>query len=172
MVESFNVDKNFWEEYPDVKIIEPFKSLYSNDKSKDKKVSSMMMWFIALCYSPASKFYKQPIEEKHPTIGEDFCGDSLYYEQNQVQLDNLIPAWIKWSMSELAQHVHELKELLHNRSAFIRSQRYDLENYEKLDKMVANTKTVFDNLKKAEEELLKEDGLGTGKGGAVASLND
>lgn len=172
MIETFNVENSFWEEHPDVKIIEPFKGLYNKDKSRGKKDSSTMMWFISLCYSLSSKFYKQPIEEKYPTIGEDFCGDINYYENNKKAIDDLLPEFIKWTFSEGQQHVHELKQLIHRRTMFIKTQEYDLDNYDKLDKMIANTKLVFDNLKKAEDQLQAEQSSGSVAGGAVESLND
>lgn len=174
-VDNFSTDMNFWDLYPEFKITNPFKEIYKKDKSKGRGNSSTFMWFIALCYSKASKYRnlaKDGIDGKHYVIGEDFCGDKNYYSKYRDELDSAIEAFIKLQYSPLERHLMTWDDLLDKRTAFLKEQSYDFTNFDELDKMAVGTDKVFSTIKKIWEDISKEDTAGVGKGGAVASLND
>lgn len=174
-VDNFNTELNFWDLYPEFKVLNPFKDIYKKDKSKGRRESSTFMWFIALCYSKASKYVKlacDGIDGKHYVIGLDFCGDTSYYSKNKVDLDICIDAFINIQYSALERHLKTWDDLLDKRTAFLKQQDYDFNTAEELDKMAIGTKKVYDTIKQIWDELSKEDSSGVGKGGSVASLND
>ena len=51
---DFN-NRSFWKEYPELTIAPGLDKLYKDDKSKDKKESSIFMWAIDLCENLESK---------------------------------------------------------------------------------------------------------------------
>lgn len=174
-VDNFNTDESFWDLYPEIKVTNPFKDIYDKDKSKGRKESSTFMWFIALCYSRASKYCKlavDGIDGKHAVIGEDFCNNRNYYYDNKEDLDLCIEAFITLQYNALERHLKTWDDLLDKRTAFLKTQEYDLTTYDDLDKMAVGTKKVYDTIKSIWDELSKEDKNGVGKGGSVASLND
>ena len=63
-LKNFDLEVNFWKVNPQLKIPEVFSKLYRNDKSKGKHDSSQIMWAIALCYDPESKFSKQTEKDR------------------------------------------------------------------------------------------------------------
>ena len=174
-IDNFNTDFSFWELYPEFKVIEPYKDLYKSDKNKTKKDSSIMMWFVAYCYSKASKFRnlaKDGIDGKHYVIGEDYCNDKNFYNKNKNLLDIIIDSFIDSQFTPLERHLMVWDDLLNKRTAYLKEQDYDFSTYEDLDKMAVGTSKVFETIKKIWEDLQKEEGSGIAKGGSVPSLND
>lgn len=175
VVDSYTEGANFWELNQQFKVAEPFKSLYKGDKSKGKKDSSMMMWFIAFCYDRTSKYFKlsrDGEDGKHYVIGSDYCGNSNFYEDNQEVLDPCIAMFVKMEYTAMERHLKKWEDLLDKRTKFLDTQEYTLENFEDLDKMAVGTKKVSDTIKDIMDSLAKEDNSGTVKGGAQPSLND
>lgn len=174
-IENFDADMNFWDLYPEFKFFQPFKDVYKGDKSKGRKESSIMMWFIAFCYSKSSKFKNlnpDGLDGKHTVVGEDYCGDRNYYSKHQEQLVPLIESFIDMQYTPLEKHLKTWDDLLNKRTAFLKTQDYNLETYDDLDKMAVGTSKVYLTIKNIQDELNKEDGSGVAKGGAVPSLND
>ena len=175
ILNNLDTDISFWELYPEFKVINPFKDFYIKDKSKLKKDSSTMMWFIALCYSKSSKFSRlqiDGIDGKHYVVGLDYCNNKNYYEENKIVLDEAIEMFITITYTPLERHLKTWEDLLDKRTAFLKKQEYDLGNYDDLDKMAIGTDKVYSTIKRIQEELNKEDINGVGKGGSVSSLND
>lgn len=174
-IENFNTDNNFWDLYPEFKVIEPFKNKYKTDKSKAKKDSSTFMWFIAFCYSKISKFRNlatDGVDGKHYVVGLDYCGDNNFYNNNKEDLDEAIEKFINIQYTSAERHLKTWDDLLDKRTAFLKEQDYDLDTYDDLDKMAVGTAKVYETIKKIKEELSKEEGSGIAKGGSVPSLND
>lgn len=175
MINTINPDYNFWELYPDLKYMNPYKDLYKSDKSKSKKDSSVMMWFIALSHAKVSKFRSAPLDgpdSRYIVVGTDYCDDPEYYTKHVDKLESLIQAFIEHEYTLLERDLLTWEEVLNKRTAFIKLQSYTLETYDDLDKMAANTSKIYDTIKKLKDEINKEDATGIGKAGAQASLND
>lgn len=173
IVITFSPDSNFWKLHSYM-IIGVFKAVYDADKSKDKKVSSDLMWFISYCYERESNpFYNLPIEDKHKIVGKDFFNDELYFGNNETRLVPLIEFFCKCQDTHFSRHLRTWEELLDKRSVFLKTQEYDLESFEALDKMAVGTEKVHTAIKKIKEDILKEDNSGSnGKGGQIPSLSD
>ena len=171
MINTFDTDKNFWVEHPDMKVITPFKELYATDSSKKKEHSSLMMWFIILCYDRNSSIFKQSITEKHRIIGEDYCGDALFYSKNKLLLDMGIDGYINLQYTPMEKLMASWDKKLHQRAKWIDGLEYD-DDDEKVDKAMERTKKVYDSYKQIIEDMQKESNAGLAKGGATPSLLD
>jgi len=171
MINTFDTDKNFWQEHPDMKVISPFKQIFENDVSKKKEDSSKMMWFIVLCYDRDSKLFKQPIEERHRIIGEDFIGDAKYYEKWKIVLDAAIAVYTDIQYTPMQKLMASWDKKLHQRAKWIDSLEYE-DDDEKVDNAMARTDKVYTAYKKIMDDMHKEDNSGMAKGGATPSLLD
>jgi hypothetical protein len=186
-VELFTPDSNFWELNQQFKIANPFKTIYAKDKSKGKKESSKLMWFVAHCYDISSKFYRLPVEEKHKVISEDFCGDVNFYEDNKDLLNDLVEAFINLQDTPVQRAMRTLNKKLEERARLIDETEYTFDYYEEddrgklitkkgtadqLDKMMIATKKLIDYFQDIRKELATEETQGTAKGGSLSSLND
>jgi hypothetical protein len=172
LVTNFNVDDNFWEANPQFKVALSFKELYKRDRSKNKHESSKMMWFVALTHDIGSTYYNLPQQEKYEIIGEDFVGDIDYAQKHDEALEPLIADYIKLTTTAGDRHLLEWDIRMADRTSFLAKTKYDLENFDKLDKMNANTMSMYNNLKKIKDDISKEDSGGDTKGKFKESLND
>src|SRR5690606_5933242 len=94
-ISNFNTDENFWELYPEFKIAMSFKDLYKSDKSRGKESSSRIMWFVALCHSPRSRYRNLEINDRYEVIGEDYMDNPNYYKEHQKRIDPIIHDFLK-----------------------------------------------------------------------------
>lgn len=173
LITIFDSEQNFWEMNPQFKTALSFKELYKKDKSRGKKDSSALMWFIAYTHDISSLFYNLPQQEKYEVIGEDYMNDIDFGKKNQSTLEPLITDYIKVTTTAIDRHLLEWDARLDDRTRFLATTKYDLDNFDKLDKMNSNTVAVFKNLEKIKEDLSKqESGTGDTKGGFKESLND
>lgn len=173
IINNFDTDINFWELYPDLKIALSFKDLYKSDKSRGKDVSSRKMWFVALTNAPTSKYINIPLEERYEVIGEDYMGDKNYYWMNQSILDPLISDLFKLNDTPSQRHLRQWIITIEDRTQFLKTVSYSLDNYDKLDKMNANTAALMTTFGKIQEMISKEEsGSGSVKGGGQESLAD
>lgn len=173
LIPIFDSEQNFWELNPQFKTALSFKEFYKKDKSRGKKDSSITMWFIAYTQDIGSLFYNLPIQERYEVIGEDYSNDINYYKKNITILEPLIDDYNKLTTTAIDRHLLEWDARLEDRTRFLATTKYDLDNFEKLDKMNANTLGVFKNLDKIKEDLSKqESGSGDTKGNFIESLND
>lgn len=172
MISTFDTDKNFWTVHPDMKVISPFKEMYSLDTSKKKDHSSKMMWFIVLCYDRDSKLFKQSIDDKHRIAGEDYCDDPKFYSKNKITLDAAIHQYTELQYTPMQKLMASWDKKLHQRAKWIDGLDYENDDDERVDKAMERTKKVYDTYKQIMDDMSKEDASGMAKGGATPSLLD
>lgn len=173
MINNWNIDINFWELYPDLKIYKSFKKLHKSDKSRGKESSSKIMWFVSLTTSMGSKYYNVPLEERYEIIEEDYMEDKDFRKKYKDKLPELIQDFQKLEDTPVDRHLRQWDASLDDRTNFLSTMKYTLDTYEDLDKMAANTSKVFDTLKKIKDDKAKElAGGGSAKGGGQESLSD
>lgn len=187
ILDNFDINVNFWEVNKEFKTIEPFKKLYSNDKTKNKQQSSLTMWFVALCYDFDSKFFNLDESDRIAIVGKDFCGSESFYSSNKSVIDSCIERYVHITDSPAQKALREWNDKMMERARFMKNTVYTADSYEMndygkqvlikgnaelLDKMMSNTKKLYDDLKRINEELSKEELSAIGKGGRVASLSD
>lgn len=160
-------EDNFWVLNPQLKVAEPFKSLFKGDKDKDKKASSKVMFAIAMIYDPASKYRNLPINDRLELMQED-------YLLGKVILDtDLIEQYIKLTQSPAQRNLIENYNLLDKRTTFIKTLEYTIEKSKDIDTMFANTEKIYKALGIAKAEVAKEEGTTSStKGGQELSLAD
>ena len=172
LITVFDSAENFWEVNNQFKVALSFKELYKKDRSRGRKDSSALMWFIAYTNDIGSTFYNLPLQERYEVIGEDYMDNKDYYKTNALTLDPLIEDYIKLTTSADDRHLMQWDITADDRTRFLAATKYDLDNYDKLDKMNANTAAFYKNLDKIKEDKAKSDSGGDTKGGFRESLND
>jgi hypothetical protein len=173
VIGNYSEGVSFWEVNQQFKTKEPFKFLYQSDKSKGKKGSSTMMWWVAFCYDRNSVFYNQPITEKHSVVGEDYCDDGEYYEDNKELLDVLIKGFLNIYESQAQRSLRLWEKRMHERDVFLDDTVYSEDTYKMKEEMIKNTPSMYKELDKIKKELvIEESGEGEGKGGSVSSVSD
>jgi hypothetical protein len=173
IITNYSEGVNFWEVNQQFKNKEPFKFLYQSDKSKGKSGSSTMMWWVAFCYDRESVFYNQPIDEKHEVVGEDYCDNGEYYEENKPLLDTLIKSFLGIYESQAYRSLRLWERRMFERDKFMDDTEYSEDTYKMKEEMIKNTPSMYKEYDKIKKDLaVEESGEGSGKGGSISSVSD
>jgi len=195
MTQTFDTSINFWEANMHLKLIEPFKSFRYEDKTRDKEHSSKIMWAIALIYNMKSTFYNLPEEGdngKIAIISKDFIGVKDYFEKHSKTMTPIIEMYKKLSDTVAQRALRAWDDKMEERTQFIKVTPYKLDhwlNEEKddsgietwvkytgtvdiIDRMMSNTKKLFDDYLRILESLSQEEGKGGAEGGGNLSATD
>jgi hypothetical protein len=180
VLNTFDLNVNFWVVNPSLKIPEPFAKLYNEDKSKDKKDSSQIMWAIALLCDTDSKFANIPEDDRKNLIRKDFLkNDKFSFINYQAQIDhfcNFILTPAKRALKDWNDKMIERAEFL-KRTEYTLGEIGDKGNWvggtaDVIDRMMSNTKKLYDDYQRVIESLEEEKTKEAGKGNRKASLSD
>jgi len=178
---SFEVDVNFWQVNPQLKLVGPFKDLYNSDKSQGKGTSSRKMWAIALYSDRKSKYFNLSEEEKEELIFDDYYGDRKWPIENRELFDSLCFFYNKLTETSAMRTLREIEQKLEERSRFLKNTEYTLgekgdkgwlwDTADTLDKMLANSQKLYDMYDKTRKivEQEMEQGKAIGKQSLSAS---
>jgi hypothetical protein len=160
-------NNNFWQDRANLKLIEPFKSLYEKDKTKSKAKSSKIMHALDLYCNPESEVYNIP--DKAELLANDYIKDKDFkwedYEEHLTLYSQTV-------LTPAEQEFHEWNEMMRERKKMIREMlreemakdagERDLRVIEALDKFMANTAKLFNDYlkikKEFDEDKLKDNG--------------
>lgn len=188
LIKSWNTDLNFWELNPLMKTIGEFKDLFNNDKSKNKVDSSKVMWAIALLIDPNENNVWRNVteDEKKLLIKEDFLEDKKFFWEDPF-IVKLIEKYIHHCLTHSEKELLIYEEKLIQRAKFIKETDFTLDYYaendkgtislkrgtaDQLDKMLLNTKKIFDQVKETKAMIKLEADQGNLKGGAQESASE
>ena len=171
LLNTFDSHANFWKVNPQLTIPEPLANLISSDKSKDKSNSSQIMWAICFLLDPSdeNKFSVFPEEDRRKLIINDFLKQPDFkFEDYKDIMDWYSSALLSPAERSLLAWRKKLEE----REQFISDTTYSLETADALDKLMANTDKLFNQLERIEKQYSKEQLEAKDKGGSVASASD
>ena len=167
VIHTIDPEFNFWKLYPEFAKIEEFKKI-----KKEYSNSSDIMWFIVLAFDTDSKFFNIVFDDRVELLGKDYVKDKEFYKKNKTKIQGAIDTFTKIVDTPLKRHLRQWLETCDKRTAFLRDAEYDLDNFDKLDKMAANTTALLSALDKINAALQKQEGQGTTKSNSIPSLSD
>jgi len=180
------IEENIWDLHPSLKVAGAFKDIYKSDKSTKKNNSSKLLWTVALIWDRDSKYYNLPEfgeDSKVDLLFEDVYGDKNYYKKNKAKINKLRIFYLKLQETTARRSLREIEEKLEQRSAFLRDTDYDIgianergqwigNTASMLDKMLADTKKIYDLYEQARKLVSDEVEKGQAMGGGQESLSD
>lgn len=185
ILDAFDTKQNFWDNNPQLQLVGDFKKLYTSDKSRNKTASSKLMWTVALIWDRTSKFYDQPeggVDGKIPLLFGDYLGDEHYYTKNKAKVDGLRDLYRKLQETIAERTLRGIEEKLQERDTFLKGTEYTMGvegdrgficgTVDTLDKMMANTKKLYDMWEDARKVVTQEAEKGHTVGGGQESLGD
>lgn len=171
LLKNFNINNNFWIEYPSYKVPKIYRNLFDKDRSKASKDTSKIMWSIVLLYDTSvnNVISKYPESEKKIIIEED-------YFEGKLNWDKYKDVMKFFKESELTPDERELIELnnkLNERWKFLKDEKYTIDNAKDLDAIMANTDKLYTIRDKITEAIRKEkEQGGVTKGGLEESISE
>lgn len=170
ILESFDLEANFWKINLQLNIPEEFREYKELDKSKNKEASSKIMWAIALLLEPkGSKFSNLNLKDRRDIIAKDWIGDAKF---DWKTIDSLVKAYEKHSLTAAKRQVNEMRNKLDEKSDFLRTVKYSEDTYEMIEKMLASNAKLYNELARLEASLDSDEEEGIVKGGTVESLSE
>lgn len=180
------IEENVWSLHPSLKAAGILKEIYKSDKSAKKNNSSKLLWTIALIWDRDSKYYNLPEvgeDSKIDLLFEDIYGDKDYYKKNRAHVEKLRVFYLNLQETTARRSLREIEEKLEQRSAFLRDTDYDIgianergqwigNTASILDKMLADTKKIYDLYEQARKLVSDEVEKGQAMGGGQESLSD
>jgi len=163
---------SYWDIDPQLKGIAPFKSLYSDDKSKKKVNSSQIMWAIAFFIHPESRLDKFSSVEKWEVIEEDII---TFKEYKREMLTRPIKMYKKMFLTQAQRSLVNWRDKLEERDAYLISIPYnqlELSEAEKLDKLLAGTPKLYQQYEAILDSIQEEESKGRTKGGRAESASE
>jgi hypothetical protein len=163
---------SYWDIDSQLKGITPFKSLYSNDKSKKKVNSSQQMWAIAFFTHPESRLDKFSSVEKWEVIEEDII---TFKEYKREELMHPISVYKKMFLTQAQRSLVNWRNKLEERDTYLISIPYkelELSEAEKLDKLLAGTPKLYQQYEAILASIQEEESKGRTKGGRAESASE
>lgn len=186
-MESFDPRDNFWEVHPELTSAGAFAPMYKKDKTKGKIRSSKIAWCIKLIWDRGSKFYNLPEvgpDNKIDMVFTDILGEKKFYKENEQFVEELREFYIRLNDSVAKRTLRGIEDKLIERDKFLRATPYpvleeqdvvDVSEWAKkvdvLDKMLANTKKLYDLYDDARKIVEQEQQQST-RGDEQESLSD
>jgi hypothetical protein len=181
---SFETGDNFWMVHPELKAAGALADLHRKDKTRGKDQSSRIAWCIKLIWDRKSIYYGLPetgSDNKIDLVFTDFYGDKAYYKKNKEKILTLRDFYIKLFDTPAIRSLRNLEEKLHERDTFLKDTEYTLgergdRGYlygtaDTLDKMMANTKKLYEQYEESRKAVEQEEAQST-KGDVTQSLSD
>lgn len=167
---EYSITKNFWEIYPGVKNLSPFKKFRLDDKKRDHALSSKLMWAFAVFVdlSAGNPLKDMPDEEKITIIEADYINvkfDLDKYSEHITLMRKLLLPLEYVALNNLIQKLNE-------RTKLIQETEYTIDNAKKLDELIANTEILLIAIKKMEASIAAGSSDGMVKGGRQESIGE
>lgn len=166
---NFQPEMNFWELNPELKYPEVFAEFYQQDKTKDKSESSKVMNAIYLLLDKESRYRELPEKERKNLICKDYLKNK---EFNWDSVKNLQNEFLRFTSTKAKKLLRNWEIKLEERDEYISGLKYDEDTAEHLDKMMAATQKIWEQYLSILNEVEKEEGAGSVKGGGVESLSE
>lgn len=152
------INNNFWKIFPELKLMDEFKTIYSKDKATTKKKSSKIMWAIVLLVHPESMYYNIP--DKEDQLIKTFIKIDKFnwddYRDEIFSMKNLI-------LSQAERSMALWEDTMRMRDKSIKSlyqevlQKKDVKLIGEMDKMLANNSKFFKEYEQIKGILNRED---------------
>lgn len=168
---SYDTNINFWESNPIFKNIGVFKNLYDADETKNKDLSSKILYaifFITDDTSEENKYRNLIYQDRIELVKNDFLKDPSFnidmYEDIVLYIKNMI-------MSPTKRMYSNFKKELEERDLYIQGLSWEI-NAEQKDKMLTNTEKLYKHLETMAKLLDKENADIKDRGGSQPSSSD
>lgn len=186
MIEKWNSVNNFWETFPQLRIIDLFNTFYT--KEKDKNFSSNIMWGIAFCVRRDSPMYNLP--NKWELAAKDIVKKNIDWEK----YDEIINMFKQSTMTQAERSLLAWEELMFKRDKYLKTQDYYFDKYatndngdnivsrtgqlitikgtaEQLDRAFSATPKMYSDFEKIKKNI-EEDDIKRGRGNKPKSMSE
>ncbi len=166
VIESWDIQSSFWKQNPQFTTIEPYQTLYKEDKSKTKDDSSKHMWAYSLLCDTESKYRQVGYAQRKELIARDYLKDKKF---DWTQHQKFIDGWELFK-TPMEKQLEQWKRFIHEKNELMSTMKLTEDNWETIEKMVLSNGKLQDEYDKITKRINQEEDSGIVMGGAVESL--
>jgi len=166
VIESWDVDANFWEVNPQLKVPGVFRKLYDEDKSKSKAHSSKLMWAVAFIADFDSKYRNLSEQERYKLVAEDILKEP---EFDFTVIKDQLDAWDMFR-SVASKQMIEWDRLMTEKTIFMKTLSFTQDNAKWIEERLIANVQLYKAYEEIMERLNKEGDAGIMWGGGQESL--
>ena len=170
LMQNFDYESNrnlFWEVNPEFKFTEPFDNFYNSSENKD--YTSEVMWAIYLFCDIKSPKIRLRKDERAEDIKKYFLKeDSFDFDHHE----DLIDAYPKVVMTKIQRELKVWQDKIEERNKFLETLSYSLDTFEALDKMMKDSKLIWESFGKVYKEYQDENIETRARGGREESFTE
>lgn len=150
-------DSNFWDNYPDLLLMDEFSKVYEEDKSKKKEESSLLMWAIDYANRPDSTYFNLP--DKYSILAEKLMKKEKF---NWKKVEDIVKIYKEICLTDAERALVSWNETMLLRDTAIKDlyrtalASADVDTLKIIDTMLANTAKMFADYKKVKQEFEAE----------------
>lgn len=159
-----NIEK-FWEVNPEFQFVEPYREFYN--KGKDSKKTSKIMWAIFLLCDTNSPKIRLRKDERELDIITYFLEEPKFDFNDYKQLVDEYP---KVVLTKIQRELKSWQDKIEERNMFIEKQTYNERSFEMLDKMLKESKAIWEAFGKIYKEYQTENIETRARGGREESF--
>ena len=169
MIKIIDLKDNIIIVAPECLVIEPFKSIWEKDKSKDKSKAYNIMqyvWFFAAYKSP---FFQHSNEDKHKLITESILKDKDFKVTKEIE--EAIEMFDKIQTTPSVKLFRSVQESVKKMEDFFKVAEYNEDTVDKIQKAIINMPKMQEAIQAALDNCAKEQSKGDRvRGGATVGL--
>jgi len=170
LMQNFDYIKNvskFWEVNPEFMHAEPYRTFYKS--SREKTRTSKIMWAIFLLCDISSPKIRLRKDEREEDI-------KLYYLEDEKfdfnKYEELIQQYPKVVLTKIQRELKTWQDKIEERNKFIEKQTYNERTFEMLDKMLKESKAIWEAFGKIYKEYQTENIETRARGGREESFTE
>lgn len=166
VIESWEIEGNFWNLNPQFLVPEVFRKLYDEDKSKDKAQSSKILWALALYSDFDSKYRQLHQDQRKELISRDYLKDPKFKwkdYKSQIQGWDLFKTVPQKQMEQWERIMNEKKE-------FLDTLPFNEQNCRLIEELMLSTEKLNKTYDALMEKLAQEGNGGVVLGGGLESM--
>lgn len=143
---------------PECLVIEPFKSIWDKDKSKDKSVAYntiQYIWFYAAYKSP---FYQHSNQDRHRLIVDNILKDSKFKVTSEIE--QAIKVFEDIHTTPSMKLFRSVQESVNKMESYFKDAEYTEDTVDKIQKAIINMPKMQEAIQQALDNCKKEQSTG------------
>lgn len=166
VIESWEINDNFWKINPQLVFPEAFNKIFRSDTSKNKVKSSQLMWAIALYCDVDSKYRQVSDKEKKTLIATDYLkAPDFPWDDFKEQIE----AWEMFKPVAIRQ-LMEWERFMNEKTIYMRELKYDANNRKDIEEMLLSNTKLYKEYEDIKKRIAEIENAGTLEGGGQESF--
>jgi len=170
VVNSWDINANFWVLHPQLLLAEGFKEFHKQDKSKNKEDSSKIMWAIAFIYDNESQYSNWPIKDRIKFVNTEILEGKIKFSEQEYKA--IIKTYDSFQDTPARRQLKEWARIMDEKTDLLKTLKYTTESYKMVEEMLISNSKLYSELERIQAKIDQEEVGTKTKGGSQESLSE